>query len=242
VPAVTAGSGDEDRAAGGGAGFERAVGGRDLGQGEALVDPDRDRAGGDEGEEFGRHKEGADFQWILDPIDGTKPFTLGRPSFGCLIALHHWDQGFVLGICDQPVTNERWVGAFGHLTTYNGQTLPQREEIAVDRPLRAGFTNPLRFKKPLQQCHDLLVTQRAVVAYGGDCLNFAGIANGWLDITGENNQSLYDVAPFVTILRGVGAVITQTDGSPISLTMGDGVLAAATPELHQKFLQIATSV
>jgi inositol-phosphate phosphatase/L-galactose 1-phosphate phosphatase/histidinol-phosphatase len=191
------------------------------------------------GEEFGRHQPDAEYQWILDPIDGTKAFTLGRTSFGCLIALHHKTQGFILGICDQPITKERWVGACGIPTTYNGVALSARKMPPPDAPLRVGITNPVRFNQSLQQCHDALSRQKTVIAYGGDCMNFTGIASGLVDVSFENNQSIYDIAPFVPILKGVGAVITQHDGKPITLDMGDGILAAATPELHRIFLALA---
>jgi inositol-phosphate phosphatase/L-galactose 1-phosphate phosphatase/histidinol-phosphatase len=191
------------------------------------------------GEEFGRHQSDADYQWILDPIDGTKAFTLGRASFGCLIALHHKTHGFVLGICDQPICKERWVGAAGHATSYNGKPLPLRKMPPADAPLRVGITNPLRFNESLRQCHEALIQQKIVIAYGGDCMNFAGIASGLVDVSFESSQSVYDVAPFVPILKGVGAMITQHDGKPLSLEMGDSILAAATPELHRIFLALA---
>lgn len=191
------------------------------------------------GEEFGRYKTDAEYQWIFDPIDGTKAFTLGRPTFGCLIALYHVTHGFILGLCYQPITKDRWVGALGYPTTFNGTVLPRRQEPKPGVPLRAAFTNPLRFKESLQRTHDCLVREKAVIGYSGDCINFATVANGWIDITAENQQSLYDIAPFVAILRGVGAVITQADGKPIDLDMGDSVLVAGTAQLHQRFLKIA---
>ncbi|HEY1096959.1 MAG TPA: inositol monophosphatase family protein, partial [Alphaproteobacteria bacterium] len=180
------------------------------------------------GEEFGVHQPDAEYQWIFDPIDGTKAFTLGRTSFGCLIALYHVQHGFILGLCDQPITDERWVGALGYPTTYNDNELPQRS-LDVRGSLRVGITNPLRFKPALQQCFDALLTQKHVIGYGGDCLNFAGIASGLIDLSFANHQSVYDVAAFVPMLRGVGAVITQSDGKPLSMDMEDGVLASATP-------------
>lgn len=191
------------------------------------------------GEEFGTHQPDADYQWIFDPIDGTKAFTLGRPAFGCLIALYHRTHGFLLGLCDQPFTKERWVGVLNEPTTYNGHPLPLRQTPPADAPLRAAFTNPRRFAGALQTVHDHLVAQKSVIGYGGDCLNFAAIASGWIDVSAENQQSLYDVAPFVAILRGVGAVMTQSNGQPIAPGMGDGILAAATPDLHAQFLDIA---
>ena len=64
------------------------------------------------GEEFGREREDAEFVWVLDPIDGTKSFISGVPLFGTLIALAHRGRP-ILGIIDQPIMRERWIGAAG---------------------------------------------------------------------------------------------------------------------------------
>ena len=71
------------------------------------------------GEEHGRERIDADNVWVIDPIDGTKSFISGVPLFGTLIALVR-DGRPVLGVIDQPVSRERWVGAAGHPTTLNG--------------------------------------------------------------------------------------------------------------------------
>ena len=71
------------------------------------------------GEEFGHDRPGASHQWVLDPVDGTKAFITGRPSFGTLIALLR-DGVPVLGIIDQPVSGERWVGIAGQPTRFSG--------------------------------------------------------------------------------------------------------------------------
>ena len=72
------------------------------------------------GEEYGTRNEGAGRQWVLDPIDGTTSFIAGRPIFGTLIALMQ-DGWPVLGVIDQPIAKERWVGRIGEGTTFNGQ-------------------------------------------------------------------------------------------------------------------------
>ena len=71
------------------------------------------------GEEFGREREDAEFVWVLDPIDGTKSFISGVPLFGTLIALAQRGRP-ILGIIDQPISRERWIGAAGRPTTFNG--------------------------------------------------------------------------------------------------------------------------
>ena len=71
------------------------------------------------GEEFGLERPEARLRWVLDPIDGTRAFITGRPTFGTLVALLDGDAPLV-GIIDQPVTGERWIGAAGRPTTFAG--------------------------------------------------------------------------------------------------------------------------
>ena len=81
---------------------------------------DAERSGdGVIGEEYGEKPGVTNRKWVLDPIDGTRSFTVGRAIFGTLIALVE-DGWPVLGIIDQPVQRERWVGVAGRPTTFNG--------------------------------------------------------------------------------------------------------------------------
>ena len=90
------------------------------------------------GEEYGTRNEGAGRQWVLDPIDGTTSFIAGRPIFGTLIAL--MQEGWpVLGVIDQPIARERWVGRIGDGTTFNGA------------PIRAAACKNLSDARPLWQ-------------------------------------------------------------------------------------------
>ena len=83
------------------------------------------------GEEFGRVREDAEFVWVLDPIDGTKSFISGVPLFGTLIALTHGGHP-ILGVIDQPISRERWIGATGRPTTLNGTAIRCRPCPALD--------------------------------------------------------------------------------------------------------------
>src|SRR5204862_7231805 len=77
------------------------------------------------GEEYGPERAEAEFVWVLDPIDGTKSFISGVPLFGTLIALAHQGRP-ILGIIDQPILRERWIGANGRPTTFNGAAVRAR--------------------------------------------------------------------------------------------------------------------
>src|SRR6185295_7366235 len=77
------------------------------------------------GEEHGAVRTDAEYVWVLDPVDGTKAFITGKPSFGTLIALLH--RGVpVLGIIDQPILRERWLGVAGTPSTLNGSPVKTR--------------------------------------------------------------------------------------------------------------------
>src|SRR5450631_860592 len=78
------------------------------------------------GEEYGLERADAEFVWVLDPIDGTKSFISGVPLFGTLIALAQNGRP-ILGIIDQPISRERWVGAHGSETTHNGVAVRCRD-------------------------------------------------------------------------------------------------------------------
>ena len=75
------------------------------------------------GEEFAAERPDADYVWVFDPIDGTKSFITGRPFFGTLIALLHRGKP-ILGVIDHPAIGERWIGASGHPTTFQGKPVP----------------------------------------------------------------------------------------------------------------------
>jgi inositol-phosphate phosphatase/L-galactose 1-phosphate phosphatase/histidinol-phosphatase len=96
------------------------------------------------GEEMGKADIDAEWVWVLDPIDGTKAFITGKPSFGTLIALLHRGTP-VLGIIDQPIIGERWLGVAGRPSTLNGKTARVRACGALDRAVLYA-TAPEMFK------------------------------------------------------------------------------------------------
>src|SRR3546814_21075240 len=95
------------------------------------------------GEEFGVRAGTSGRQWVLDPIDGTRAFISGRPIFGTLIALvvERWP---MIGVIDQPIARERWTGAVGRATTFNGAPATTRACAALGDALLAT-TSPALF-------------------------------------------------------------------------------------------------
>src|SRR5688572_13855262 len=138
---------------------------------------------GIQGEEFGIREGTSGRQWVLDPIDGTRAFIAGRPIFGTLIALVE-DGWPVLGVIDQPVLRERWLGVTGRPTLFNG--MPARVRTCPDlaRALLAT-TSPALFDDGQLHAFEHLDGLVASTVLGGDCYNYACVAGGWLDVVVE---------------------------------------------------------
>lgn len=181
------------------------------------------------GEEFGVAPGSSGRTWVLDPIDGTTAFMAGRPIFGTLIALvvDGWP---VLGVIDQPILGERWLGVTGKPTTLNGQpvrTRPCRE--LADAAL--ATTGPHYFDQ-----HDgdhfmalAAQTDHRRMVMGGDCYNYAMLASGHVDIVCEANLKLHDWAALVPVVEGAGGTMADWNGEPLHAASDGHVLALGDP-------------
>ncbi len=188
------------------------------------------------GEEFGAERADAPFVWVIDPIDGTKAFITGRPTFGTLIALMHEGQP-VLGIIDQPITGDRWVGALGHHTTLSGK--PVRVAPAADLAhARLSTTGPQYFTHTGKAGFDRLGERTRFTTYGGDCYQYGLLACGGLDLVVEEGLKLHDFAAVVPVILGAGGLATDWQGKPLTQSSTGRVLAAASPLLHNAAMEL----
>lgn len=191
------------------------------------------------GEEFGRDRPDARRCWVLDPIDGTRAFITGRPIFGTLVALLE-DGKPILGVIDQPVTGERWIGAAGRTTVFRGPM----GGVAGCRPcatlaeaeLSCTGLNLLGGDMPRWQRLADVVRR---VSWGGDCYAYGLLALGHIDVIAEATMKLWDWAALVPVIEGAGGKITdwsgqklRPDGDGRVLAVGDqGLLDAAIARL-----------
>lgn len=183
------------------------------------------------GEEFGSVREGAARQWVLDPIDGTQSFIAGRPSFGTLIAL--MQEGWpVLGMIDQPVAGERWVGAAGRATEFNGAPAGTRRCRALEGAMLAT-TSPHCFSAEEADAYLRLVAacygKRPFPLYGGDCYNYGLLASGHVDIVIEAGLDLHDFAALVPVVEGAGGQMCDWQGEPLAAGSDGNVIALGEP-------------
>jgi histidinol phosphatase-like enzyme (inositol monophosphatase family) len=184
------------------------------------------------GEEYGVDRPDAARIWALDPIDGTRAFLAGRPLFGTLIALIE-DGIPILGVIDQPIARDRWIGAVGRGTTLNGVAARVRACPALDRA-HLATTGPSLFTAEGAACFERLRRQVGDTLWGGDCHNYGLVASGHLDLVVESGLKLHDFAALAPVVEGAGGRMTDWRGRPLTAASVGDVIAAGDPALIEK--------
>ncbi|MFA5592645.1 MAG: inositol monophosphatase family protein [Micavibrio sp.] len=192
------------------------------------------------GEEYG-HKEGkSGFTWVLDPIDGTKSFVVGRPSFGTLIALCK-NGTPILGIIDQPVIRERWASD-SKSTTFNGTRVFTRKATSL-KECRIASTAPAQLAPPNTQDYlwQTLDTNCSYTLWGGDCYSYGLLANGGLDAVIETCLSPHDYLALVPVIKGAGGWMGDWGGGALMLeshNKSGQTLALGNPAMKDRFIDL----
>lgn len=192
------------------------------------------------GEEFGAQDGTSGLTWVLDPIDGTRGFVSGTPTWGVLIALSD-DSGPLLGVIDQPYIGERFRGGRGMARVdgpHGSKALRTRDttdleasvlfttfpEVGTDAE-RAGFERVARHVQ--------------LVRYGMDCYAYALLAAGQVDLVIEAGLNAYDIQAPIAVIEAAGGIVTDWEGGKAH--HGGRALAAANPEIHAKALALLQS-
>jgi myo-inositol-1(or 4)-monophosphatase len=176
---------------------------------------------------------------VIDPIDGTRAFLLGMPTWGTLIGLEHAATP-VMGVMDQPFTGERFwssgagawykdpTGSTRRLATRRGVTLPNALMATTDPALFTpgaeadGFG---RVKAAVRTCR-----------YGTDCYAYCMLAMGLVDIVVEAGLKPYDIVALIPIIENAGGLVTTWDGKPARA--GGRILACGDPALHAEIMTL----
>lgn len=198
------------------------------------------------GEEFGAARADAPWRWILDPVDGTRAFICGVASWATLIALEK-DGRSVLGVIDQPFTQERWIGARG-ATTYRQagrERLCRTSGVRDLAAARLSTTDPRAtgYFMPEEADAFARVADRArVLRFSLDAYAYGLLALGELDLVVEASLKRHDFAALIPIIEGAGGIVTGWRGETLGDSKRGRILAAATPELHEAALEILRDV
>ncbi|MBR9843977.1 MAG: inositol monophosphatase family protein [Rhodobacteraceae bacterium] len=189
------------------------------------------------GEEMGRHEGVSGLTWVLDPIDGTRGFMSGTPTWGVLIALSDAN-GPVFGIIDQPYIGERFVGGLGEAFVEGPQG---RKALATRKTGGLGeatlFTTFPEVGSEAEAAGFRAVSEQVrLTRYGMDCYAYALVAAGQVDLVIEAGLNDYDVQAPIAVIEAAGGVVTDWQGDPAH--QGGRIIAAANAEIHAEALEI----
>jgi myo-inositol-1(or 4)-monophosphatase len=191
------------------------------------------------GEEYGSVDGNSDLQWVVDPIDGTRAFVLGLPTWGTLIALQHRGRS-ILGVMAQPFTRERFWSGDGQswFRGPDGTTRPLKTRTCTDLSrAMLSSTHPDLFAAGDERdgFRRVLGASRDC-RYGGDCYAYCLVAMGLIDLVVEAGLKAYDVAALVPIIEGAGGIMTTWDGRPAD--GGGRIIAAGDALVHAQALAL----
>lgn len=193
------------------------------------------------GEEFPDKESRNGTKWVLDPIDGTRAFISGFPTWGTLIAYHDGTKPSV-GIMDQPFVGERFIGWPGGaaLMNQNGTTpLKTRECADLGDAIFACTTHEL-FKTAHEiEVYKHLEQASKMLRLGTDCYSYCLLAHGLVDVVLEASLKPFDIQALIPIVEGAGGTITDWQGG--SAEDGGQVLATGDARLHKQILDFIAS-
>jgi histidinol phosphatase-like enzyme (inositol monophosphatase family) len=193
------------------------------------------------GEEFGPTPGTSGLTWVLDPIDGTRAFLSGAPSWGVLVALDSGD-GPALGLIDQPYTRERFMGGLGRaVMVRDGAERPLATRPCAGLADAILYTTFPEIGAPDERAGFDAVRERVrLTRYGFDCYAYALVALGQIDLVIEAGLHPYDVQAPQAVIEAAGGVVTDWRGGPAH--RGGRVLAAGDPRVHAAALGLLALV
>ena len=191
------------------------------------------------GEEHGTVNADAETLWVLDPIDGTRAFITGRPLFGTLIGVLH--RGVpVLGVIDQPVTGERWIGLAGQPTRFRGPFggAPGTRRCPTLAEAELSCTSPDMFTPETAPRFARLKAAAKRVTWGGDCYAYGLLALGLVDVVVDDTMRPWDWAALVPVVEGAGGRVTDWSGRPLAPGAAGDVLAVGDLSLLDEAVRL----
>ena len=194
------------------------------------------------GEEFGEVKTDGPWRWVLDPVDGTRAFVCGVASWATLIGLEY-DGDPVLGLIDQPYTDERWFGVGGKTIFRRGEDEFECETSGLTEisKARISTTDPRAgeyFRDSEARAFERLTRAGRLARFSLDAYAYGLLAIGELDIILEAGLQRHDYSALAPVVEGAGGVITNWSGEKLGTDDRGETLAAATPQLHEAALAI----
>ncbi len=167
-------------------------------------------------EEMGFTSNNSDYTWIIDPIDGTRSYIIGRPLWGTLISLAFKGEP-IIGMADFPVLDERWIGYKNKCLLNNSSFVTDYKSITNISEATIASTGSNLFSDIGKQKYKTLIKQSKYNVWSGDCHNYCLIIKGGLDLVVEEGLSSYDILPLIPILKAKNIIVSDWKSNEINL-------------------------
>ena len=193
------------------------------------------------GEEYGEFQGQGLYRWVLDPIDGTRAFVAGAPTWGVLISVEKKGHGPIFGIIDQPYIQERFFGGIGlsEVLTQSGRNTLKTSNIKKIEDAILLSTFPEIGSKKEHNSFKKLANRAKLTRYGLDCYGYALVAMGTADLVIEAGLKSYDIQAPACVIEAAGGIVTTWDGKPAF--EGGRIIAASNKRLHSQALDYLNS-
>lgn len=188
------------------------------------------------GEEFDRQPSDGPYNWVVDPIDGTKSFISGQPLFGMLLGVLR-DGVPQAGLIRMPALGECFAGARGVDATMNGEPIHCRAVPGLgEARMFINEADLMLFREPERMAR--LMTAGRLRRFANDCYGFGLLAMGQIDVVVDLDLKPHDYLPIVPVVEAAGGVITDWEGRALGLESVGTVLAAGSADLHTEMLDL----
>ena len=192
------------------------------------------------GEEFGHKKSKSDFTWVIDPIDGTRSFVIGNPTWSNLISLNYKEYP-ILGLANFPVLKKYYLN-YSNKNAYvvdNGK----RQKLSVNKKatvsnlkLSAAFHGALSLNQQKKIPKILKLMQFPC----SDALSYSHLAEGRVDAVMQCSNKIWDIHPLIPIIKAAGGIVS-TWSNKDAVNAGN-ILVSSNKIVHNKFLKLLKPV
>ena len=192
------------------------------------------------GEEFGHKKSTSDFTWVIDPIDGTRSYVIGNPTWSNLISLNYKGNP-VLGLANFPILKKYYVN-FNTKSAYVYEDNKKRK-IAVSKNIpfnqikvAGAFYGSLSHKQKLKIPKIIKLMQFPVT----DALSYSHLCEGKIDVVIQRKNKIWDIHPLIPIIKAAGGIVTTWDNR--DAVSAGSILVSANQSIHNKMLKLLKPV
>ena len=192
------------------------------------------------GEEFGQKKTKSDYTWVIDPIDGTRSFVIGNPTWSNLISLNYKGTP-ILGLANFPILKKYYINFSDKIAyvVHNGKRKKisvNKKAIFKDVKVSAAFHGWLSLDKQKKIPQILKLMQFPC----SDALSYSHLAEGRVDVVIQCSNKIWDIHPLIPIIKAAGGYISTWDNRD-AINAGN-ILVSSNKTIHNKFLKLLKPV